>query len=414
MVIALVILLVLSGIFSSAEIAFVVSNKTKLRVRAKKKMFGAETAIAFSDSPEKFLSTLLVGNNIANIAFASLAAIFMQRLFEWNNTAIFLAVTVILLLFGEIIPKSLVRVIADRAVSYMAVFVKASRILLFPLIWLIQYVSVLLVAALGFERVSAASFYSKKDFEVLLRESEEAGELRKGERQKLSKVITLSDVLTKDIMKPRTEIIGVPLNTSVRKALNVLSEKRFSKLFVYEENIDHIIGVVYARDFFKKPHSLSSIMREVLFVPETKNCSDLFREFRLKNITLAVVVDEFGGTAGVVTSQDILEEFLGEFPGEEEGEAHIFRKLSDGSIVISGNYEVQHLIEKYRLSIPEGRYETLAGYIISSLGRIPAEREEFVLGTYRFRVLRASRTHVDVVLIHYIPHGILPLKSGKE
>ncbi len=414
MMIALLILLVLSGIFSSAEIAFVASNKTKLRVRARKKMFGAETAVAFSDSPEEFLTTILVGNNVVNIAFASLAAIFLQRLFGWNNTVIFLVVTAILLFFGEIIPKSAVRVTADSAVSYAAVFIKVSRILLFPLIWLIQYVSMLLVAALGFGRESTSSFYSKKDFELLLRESEEAGEMKKEDRQKLSKVITLSDVLAKDIMKPRTEIVAVPLHTSVKKALHVLSEKRFSKLFVFEENIDHIVGVVFARDFFKKPRSLSSIMREVLFVPETKNCSDLFREFRLKNITLAVVVDEFGGTAGVVTSQDILEEFLGEFPGEEEGEAHIFRKLSDGSIVISGNYEVQQLVEKYRLSIPEGRYETLAGYIVSSLGRIPAEREEFVLGTYRFRVLRASRTHIDVVLARYIPHGILPLKAVEE
>ncbi|MDE3057529.1 MAG: HlyC/CorC family transporter [Bacteroidota bacterium] len=399
MIIALLVLLLLSGIFSSAEIAFVVSNKTKLRVRARKKMFGAGTAIAFFEAPEKFLSTALVGNNIVNIAFASLSAISLQQLLLWDHTAIFLAVTGFLLFFGEIIPKSAARLTADAMISYAAVFIKASRILLFPLIWLIQYTSMIFMTVLGFGRTSAASFYSKKDFELLLRESEEAGEIKKEDRQKLSKVITLSDVLAKDIMKPRTEIIAVSVNTPVKKALQVLGEKKFSKLFVYAENIDHIVGVVLARDFFKKPRSLSSIMREVLFVPETKNCSDLFREFRQKSSTLAVVVDEFGGTAGVVTSQDILEEFLGEFPGEEEGATQLFKKLSDGSIVISGNYEVEQLVEKYRLVIPEGRYETLAGYIVSSLGRIPAEREEFVLGSYRFRILRASRTHIEAVLL---------------
>ncbi len=402
MIIGLLLLLVLSGLFSSAEIAFIASNKTKLRIRAKKNLFGAETAIAFSDTPEKFLSTILVGNNVANIAFASLAAIYLQRLFSWNNTAIFLAVTAVILFFGEIIPKSVVRVTADAAVSYAAVFIKLCRILLFPFIWLIQKSSMALIVMLGFERGNASSYYLKRDFELLLRESEAAGELKMAERQKLSKVITLSDVLAKDIMKPRTEIVAVPLNTSVKKALLVLSEKRFSKLFVYQENIDHIIGVVFARDFFKKPRALSSIIREVLFVPETKNCSDLFREFRVKNISLAIVVDEFGGTAGVVTSQDILEEFLGEFPGDEESEVPVYRELSDGSIIVGGKYEVQRLIHDHHLLIPEGRYETLAGYIVSSLGRIPTVHEKFVIGSYRFQILRASRTRIDVVVLRRV------------
>jgi CBS domain containing-hemolysin-like protein len=400
----LFILLIFSALFSASEIALVVANKGKLQVRARKKKIGASVALALVNSPEKFLSTVLVGNNIVNIAFSSIAAIFLQHYFHSSDTIITIIVAFVILLFGELIPKSLSRLVADAVVSYAALFLQACRIVLFPFIWLTQSSSRLIVSSLGFQRSTVSRFLHKKDFEILLKESEEVGAVGKEEGKKIIKVITLSDVLAKDVMKARTNIVAVDIKTSVKQALQVLVERGYSKLLVYDQTIDNIIGVVFARDFFAKPRALAQIVREVVFVPETKNCSDLFRDFRMKKISLAVVVDEFGGTAGVVTSEDILEEFLGEISAEQSDDQPLCRALPDGSFLLSGKVEVQKLTRDHALHIPEGPYDTVAGFIMHSLGRIPSEKEEFRIGSLFVQILRATKTRIEILKMRQSEH----------
>lgn len=398
----LFILLVFSGLFSSSEIALVVANKAKLQVRARKKKIGAGVALSFVNSPEKFLSTVLVGNNIVNITFSSIAAILLQKYFHLSDMAITFIVALVILLFGELIPKSLFRLVADAVVSYAALFLQSCRLVFFPFIWLTQSSSRMIVSVLGFDKSTVSRFLHKKDFEILLKESEEVGTVGKEERKKLIKVITLSDVLAKDVMKARTNIIAVDIKTPVKQALQVLVERGYSKLLVYDQTIDNIIGVVFARDFFTKPRTLTQILRDVVFVPETKNCSDLFRDFRLKKISLAVVVDEFGGTAGVVTSEDILEEFLGEISDEQTDDEQLCKKLPDGSFLLSGKVEVQKLQSEHLLHIPEGPYDTIAGFIMHALGRIPSEKEEFRIGALFVQILRATKTRIELLKIREV------------
>jgi len=400
----LFILLIFSGLFSASEIALVVANKGKLQVRARKKKIGASVALALVNSPEKFLSTVLVGNNIVNIALSSIAAIFLQHYFQSSDAFITIIVAFVILLFGELIPKSLARLVADAVVSYAALFLQACRIVLFPFIWLTQSSSRLIVSSLGFQKSTVSRFLHKKDFEILLKESEEVGAVGKEEGKKIIKVITLSDVLAKDVMKARTNIVAVDIKTSVKQALQVLVERGYSKLLVYDQSIDNIIGVVFARDFFTKPRALTQIVREVVFVPETKNCSDLFRDFRMKKISLAVVVDEFGGTAGVVTSEDILEEFLGEISGDQSDDQPLCRALPDGSFLMSGKVEVQKLARDHTLQIPEGPYDTVAGFIMHSLGRIPSEKEEFRIGSLFVQILRATKTRIEILKMRQSEH----------
>lgn len=400
----LFILLIFSALFSASEITLVVANKGKLQVRARKKKLGASVALGLVNSPEKFLSTVLVGNNIVNIAFSSIAAIFLERYLHAGDMAITIIVAFLILLFGELIPKSLARLIADAVVSYAALFLQTCRIVLFPFIWLTQTSSRLIVSSLGFQKSTVSRFLHKRDFEILLKESEEVGAVGKEEGKKIIKVITLSDVLAKDVMKARTNIVAVDVKTSVKQALQILVERGYSKLLVYDQTIDNIIGVVFARDFFTKPRALTQIVREVVFVPETKNCSDLFRDFRMKKISLAVVVDEFGGTAGVVTSEDILEEFLGEISAEQSDDQALCKALPDGSFLLSGKVEVQKLVRDYALRIPEGPYDTAAGFIMHSLGRIPSEKEEFNIGPLFVQILRATKTRIEIVKMRQSEH----------
>jgi CBS domain containing-hemolysin-like protein len=390
-------LLLFGGLFSSSEIVFIVANKAKLQVRARGKKFGAALALSFANSPEEYLTTVLVGNNIANITFSSIAAILLQTYFHWPDMIITIVVAFVILIFGELIPKSLLRVVADAVVSYASFFLNSTRLLLSPLIWVTHQSSQMIVSSLGFEKSNVGRFFHKKDVELLLKESEDVGAVGKEERNKFIKIITLSDVLAKDIMKARTDVVAVDIRTPVRQAWQVLAERGYSRLLVFDQTIDNIIGVVYARDFFSRPRTLSQILQETVFVPETKNCSDLLREFRLKKLSLAVVVDEFGGTAGVVTSEDILEEFLGEISDDQRDLDESVKRLPDGAYLVSGKTEVHKLRSSGFAQIPDGPYDTVAGFIIHALGRIPSEKEECRIGPLRILILRATKTRIELV-----------------
>ena len=395
----LIVLIIFSGLFSSSEIVFIVANKAKMEVRARRKKFGAAQALSFVGSPEEYLTTVLVGNNIANIAFSSIAAILLQERFHGSDTLITIFISLVILLFGELLPKSLFRIVADAVVPYASTFLQACRILLFPFVWVTQQASRAIISGLGFENSSVGKFLHKKDVEVLLKESAEVGEVGREVGKKIIKVITLSDVLAKDVMKARANVVAVDVKTPVKQAWQVLVDRGYSKLLVYDQTIDNIIGVVFARDFFSRPRTLSQIVRETVFVPETKNCSDLFRDFRLKKISLAVVVDEFGGTAGVVTSEDILQEFLGEISDGQQEEDQYIKRLPDGTFLVNGRAEVIKLRQVTGRELPDGPYDTIAGLMMHFLGRIPSEKEEVRIGTMHILVVRATKTKIEVVKI---------------
>jgi putative hemolysin len=397
--IVLLVLIVFSGLFASSEIVFIVANKAKLEVRARRKKFGAAQALSFVSSPEDYLTTVLVGNNIVNVAFSSIAAILLQQRFHLPDTVITIIIALVILVFGELFPKSLLRIVADAVVPYASSFLQACHAFFFPLIWVTQQTSRVIVSSLGFEKSNVGRFLRKKDVEILLKESEEMGEVGKEEGKKIIKVVTLSDVLAKDVMKARANVVGVDIKTPVRQAWQVLVERGYSKLLVYDQTIDNIIGVVFARDFFSRPRTLSQILRETVFVPETKNCSDLFRDFRLKKISLAVVVDEFGGTAGVVTSEDILQEFLGEISDDQQDAEQQVKALSDGAFLVNGRTEVQKFHTASGLQIPDGPYDTVAGFVMHALGRIPSEKEEVRIGPLLIQVLKATKTKIELLKI---------------
>ena len=198
-------------------------------------------------------------------------------------------------------------------------------------------------------------------------------------------------------MTPRTDIVGVDISSSIEEALHELIESGYSKLPVYEENLDNIKGLIIAKDMFKNPENLKSILRDIIFVPETKKTLEMLNELLDKSISIAVVVDEFGGTAGIITVEDIIEEMLGEIRDEYDDEDEVMKKLNETTYVFSGKVEVDRVNEEYEFGLPEGDYETIAGYIISELGRIPAKGEIVTIDKYTITVLRSNKTRVDLI-----------------
>ena len=412
---AIIVLLVLSGLFSGSEIAFVAANRLKVEVFARRSELVGPVARDFIHNPTKLLTTTLVGNNLALVAYSTLMAILLEpplhRLFADLGAGGAVAdvatlvgqtivASIIVLFIGEIIPKSVMREIPTRSVFALALPLKATYIVLLPLIKLAAGASNFLIRWL---KVDADSFsqFMRRDFELILEESMRRGELDldREESELLSNVLAMSSIRVRESMVPRTDIKAIDDTMQLPDVRRRFVETGHSKLLVYHENIDNIIGVAFAYDLFRQPTSISEIIRPISAVPQSKPSKDLLRQFLNDNISVALVVDEYGGTAGLVTLEDLLEELFGDIRDEFDEDERIVRRIDDHTLIVSGRVEVDELADKFRIELPEGDYETIAGYLMERLGSIPTNPDIFELDGFSFSVLESAANRIDLVKI---------------
>jgi putative hemolysin len=395
--ISLLILLAFSAFFAGSEISFVVSNKLKLEVKARKNNAGAKNAMYFTQNPQNFFSTILIANNIVNITFASLLTVILTSFPGINEFDILLISTTLLLIFGELIPKYFARELADRVILLSAIPVRIISVMLYPFTKFITSISGFITQSSNVKEEKISNLFNKEDIENLVEESFVAGVVNKNESDIINKVFALGEQRVYEAMRPRTEIVGVEITQSIREVLSIFIDSGFSKLPVYEENLDNIKGIIYAYDLFKYPKDIKSILKEAIFIPETKKSYDMLNEFLAKQVSVAIVIDEFGGTAGIITIEDIMEELFGEIKDEYDVDENICRKISTGSYIISGKVEIDYINEKYNLNIAVGDYETIGGYITTKIGRIPAEGESIILDNFNILIVRATPIKIDVI-----------------
>lgn len=396
-IIILAVLIFISGFFTGSEIAYVVANKIKIEIQARKKNLAAKNALYFTENPQDFFSTVLIGTNVVNVTFATISALFLNKLFGLSEFNILLISTFVLLIFGELLPKYLARELADRIIFLTATPLRIVSYLIHPIVKLFSSISSFFTQRADVSEKNLQNLFSKENFEYLIKESKDAGKIDQKQSDIINKVFDLSEQRVSEVMQPRTEIEGVEISSSFEEALTVFIESGYSKLPVYEENLDNIKGIILAYDVFNKPGKLADIIREVTFVPETKKSFEMLNEFLARHISIAVVVDEFGGTAGIVTIEDIIEELFGEIKDEYDVEEDICRRISDGSYLISGKVEVDFINEKYDLKIPTGDYETIAGYIMSKIGKIPQPQEKYTIDNFEILIVKADHLKIDVV-----------------
>lgn len=397
-ILLLILLLILSAYFSSTEMAYIAANKLKLEVKARKKDFLSKNVAYYLNNPNTFFSTILLGNNIVNIAFASLSAVILNSLFQLNEIQILAITTILLLLIGELIPKYFAHETADAFIILSASILRIITLLLNPFIKALAFISDKLTSNISSQKAENISrLFDKEDIKALLDEGHKAGKVLSHEKNIIEKVIDLGEQKVYEAMRPRTEIVGVEYHSSIEQLHKAFIESGFSKLIVYEENLDNIKGVVLAKDLFSNPKTIDQILREVKFYPETKRSIEVLNELLESKISIAVVVDEFGGTAGIVTMEDIIEELFGEIKDEYDVEEHICRRISSDTYLISGKVEIDHLNEKYKIGIPEGDYETVAGYVENRIGRIPKQGESFIIDNYDIIIVKATQTKIELV-----------------
>lgn len=392
----MILSLIGSAYFSATEIAFVVANKIKIEIRAKQNVFGAKAARRIIKNPEEVFVTILVANNIANITFASFFGLYLQNSFQLSEISTLLITTLIILTFGEVIPKAFTQEVADIAILYFSYPFKFIKAVLFPIVKLLENISRYVLRKLKLD-FNLPQILEKEDIKILLKESLEAGAVDKEDKKIIDRVIELGDQRVNEAMKPRTEIVACDINASKEELYQIFIDSGYSKIPIYEGSLDTIRGVVYLNDLFTEFNQITDIMKPINFYPETKSSIELLKEFLSEGISIAIIVDEYGGTSGLVTTEDLIEELLGEIKDEYDVDENICRKIAENTYLISGRVEIDTIRENIGVDIVEGKYETIGGYIMNRLGKIPSEGEEFIIDNFKFTIIKATPNRIELV-----------------
>jgi CBS domain containing-hemolysin-like protein len=414
----IVVTILLSGFFSGAEIAFVTANRLKLEIESRKNTVTGRAIAFFNRKPETFLTTTLVGNNIINVLYATLMAIFLLQPVKYYYESWFgnvpgiamilfiqtIIASVLIMIFGEILPKAFYRIQADFMVKVVAVPMRFINWILRPLIVVANSSSNVIVKLLNVGSERNEMIFRRQDIEMIFKELRDSGggeDFDQDDSEILHNVLELSGKRVKETMIPRTEIVAIEKKTSLEELKKEFIASGYSKIPVYRETIDDVIGIVFAYDLFKNPESLDSIIRPVKLIPSSKKSKDLLAEFRQSNTSVAIVIDEYGGTAGMITIEDLIEEVVGDIQDEYDTDDEIIKKISDNSFILSGNVELDELLNKYPeidlLMDEEDEFETVAGYIIHHMGRIPKVNEELLIGRNKFIISKATQSKLETV-----------------
>ncbi|MDA8979928.1 hemolysin family protein [Chitinophagales bacterium] len=417
-VILSIIFLLLSAIFSGMEIAFVSSNKLRIELNKETGKRASRVIAEFSDEAPTFITALLIGNNIALILFSSFASqllnensLQIQHQF-WLLIAQTLITTIVVLIFGEFFPKALFRISPYRALSVFAVPFKYS-IYWFPLkqiASIFSWLSSQLIKYLMPERYNEdQEGFSSVDLEYYIKELA-AGQQGIDNDDEINseifeKALYLKDTRVKECMIPRTELHGIDKLASFEELKAKFIETRLSRLLVYEDNIDNVIGYVHHIDIIKQQKPMESNIYPIVVVPENMSARDLLSQFTKEHKSMAHVVDEYGGTAGLVTLEDLIEEIFGEIQDEHDDDEFIEKQLAPNAFIFSGRLEVDYLNDKYKLELPDGDYETLAGFIVVNNEDIPEVNETVFIANFELLITEASDNRLETIkLIKHPKH----------
>ena len=383
--ISLFLLLLLSGFFSSAETALTTVNKVRIRTLCEEGNKRAQTTQKILDNYSKVLSTILIGNNIVNITASSLATTLAIKL--WGNFAVGIAtgiLTILVLLFGEIVPKNLAMLNAEKiSLAYSSIIYFLMQ-LFTPVIFIVDGLSNLIMKILHIDPNKKVSTMTESELKTYVDVSHEDGVIESEEREMIYNVFDFSDAVAKDIMIPRIDMVTVSLDTGYENLLKVFRESMYTRIPVYEEDKDNVIGLVNIKDFIlvtdEAHFRIKDILREAHYTYEFKKTADLMVEMREKTTNVAFVLNEYGSTVGMITLEDLLEEIVGEIRDEYDGDEDEFIKAVDTNIyLVEGGMKLDDINDALEISIQSEDYDSLGGLMIEKLDRLPEEDEEIEL-----------------------------------
>ena len=403
-----VISLSFSAFFSGMEIAFISSSKLKIELDNKKGLFSAKILSFFSSKPAWFIAAMLIGNNTALVIYTLYVTDLIEPYlltFNLNNNVVLLVQTLFstffILLFAEFLPKAIFRLNPNSTLRIFSLILFVFYVFLWPLTALVVFLSNVILKLFGnHESLNKVSF-KKTDLDLYINELKkdlDEGEEMEHDVKIFHNALSFSEVIARDCMVPRNEIVSLEINDTVEDLKKLFLDSGHSRILIYKDNIDNIIGYVHSLELFKIPISIKSMLIPVSIVPESMSGIKLLEDFIDKKRSVSVVVDEYGGTSGILTMEDIIEEIFGEIDDEHDQEEFIHKELKENVFLFSGRLEIDFINEKYRLKLPvKEDYETLSGMIVSFAETIPKRRETFKIENYELLVLEVDDTKISKV-----------------
>jgi len=410
--IGIILAMLFSAFFSGVEMAFVSSNKLYFELKAKQNILSAKIIAHFNQSPSQFIGTMLIGNTLSLVAYGIFMEEFLHELILANFPVITsqilarliasIVATVIILTTSEFTPKSIFLLNPDAILEFLAIPIWIINTLMFPLVWLTVGLSKWFIT-----RVLRLSYSEEKpafgltDLNHYLQNlnrkisTEEENEV---DTKIFHNALEFKQVKVRDCMIPRTEITAIEIEEGIEGLRKVFIESGHSKVLIYKETLEEVVGYCHSLALFKKPKDIQSILTSIPIVPEAMPANDLMLKFSKERKSLAIVVDEFGSTSGLVSMEDVMEQIFGEIQDEfDDTEDWVEKRIDDHTFLLSGRHEIDYLNEKYNWNLPEGDYETLGGMLIHLYEDIPAVNEVITLGAFQFQIITITDARIDTV-----------------
>lgn len=415
----LVVLLALSAIFSAFESAIFNASYIKLKSLSKKSNL-AKKILELKKKTDKVISTIVLGNNFVNILLSAIITYLAIKIAESQNASQSLAVivatiiaTLVIVLFGETVPKSIGAYLPEKSSMKLYYLFMLFWFLFYPLALALSYIANGFLKLFHIKKGGKRIFDTQEEMLSMLEIGKEEGIIEKTEQKMLFSIFEFGDTLVREVMTPRVDIISLSVESTLDDVLKCIMDSNHSRIPIYENNIDNIIGILYIKDLFKifsakteKTTDLQSILRNAYFVPETKRVDELFNEMQKNQIQIAMVFDEYGGLSGLITIEDILEEIVGEIQDEYEVEEKTSQKIGENAYLISGTLEVEDFNEHFNANFSDEEATTIGGIILEKLGRLPNPGEEISINKFKFIISKIrNRRIVQVKVI---------VKSGEE
>jgi len=412
--ILLIILLVISGLFSGSEVALFSIDKNKFEEKQNKRALSRKYILSLLQSPKQLLVTILIANTLLNVAASIISVSIAVKIAHENQYPINLVLiiqiiilTILVLLFAEITPKLWASKHPIKFAKLVSLPVYWTFILLFPVSKILSDFLKVFTSSITYDKRKTA--LSSDDLSELADISVEKGTIEEEEHELIQGLVSFRGVTAREVMTPRVDITAISLNTSLEGILNLINESGHSRIPLYENNLDHILGILYAKDFLpfisnttkSNELNLKKMARECLFVPESKLIHELMHEFQEKNTHIGIVIDEYGGTSGLISLEDILEEIVGEIQDEYDKEENGITKITNNSYLALGKVSIDQVNELLNvdLSSENDDYDSLGGFIFNQTGKVPEEGYSLTFNNYRFTVKEVTNNRINSVLI---------------
>lgn len=394
--------LFLEAFLSGSEIAMVAADRKRLNRFSHSGSRSARLTLQILKEPSWYLSTTLVGSNLAEVANAALVTSILIGIYgPGGDLYAFLLLSPLILIFGEILPKSLFQQKADRWVLKIAPAIWAISFLLYPFVWFMSKSAQSIMRLLR-DREDRVPFVTREELQLLLRTEGEPSDMKPMEKDMIHRIFRFSETKIKEAMIPLVEVVALEENSTVEEAIALARQEHYSRYPVFRERVDNIIGVLHSFDLLlaqEKDQTVQPFVRPISFFPETKPVDELLVELQQNQEAMAAVVDEYGGAVGIVTVEDILEEVVGEIEDEYDIGQPLHRKVGAGKYLIKARMEIDHINEIMKLGLPKGDYETMGGFILERLGRIPLSKESFRFKGMLFEVQKADERSISEILV---------------